>query len=101
MRCLFITHKWGDAAPGTGESVTIPHLIETFDEWGKGERNVIWTDEVFHAGGDIEQRLMATVAEYKPDLAVFTPIPYPPLMPQNVSPQVMNKLHCPVLSVFF
>lgn len=27
MKALFVTHKWGDAVPGTGESVMIPHLV--------------------------------------------------------------------------
>jgi hypothetical protein len=81
--------------------VTIPHLIETFDEWGKGERQAIWTDEVFHEGRDIAQELLVGMAEFKPDVVVFTPIPNSLLEPQNVSPEVMRKLSCPIVSVFF
>jgi len=101
MRCLFVTHKWGDAAPDTGESVTIPHLIETFDEWGKGERQAVWTDEVFHAGRDIKRELLAAKASFRPELVVFTPIPNNALVSQNVPPRLMRQLGCPVLSVFF
>jgi Glycosyl transferases group 1 len=101
VRCLFVTHKWGDAAPNTGESVTIPHLIETFDEWGKGKREAIWTDEVFHSGRDNAQEMFTAMAEFRPDVVVFTPIPHGPLVPQNVSPEVMRQLSCPVISVFF
>ena len=101
MRCLFITHKWGDAVPNSGESVTVPHLIDTFHEWGKGRAYVIWTDECFHNKRDISRQLNAAKADFRPDVMLFTPIPADALEPQNVSPELMRQAGCTVVSVFF
>src|SRR4051812_26731620 len=68
MRCLFLTHKCGDAAPNTGESVIIPHLLHTFDEWGQGERQVLWTDELHYAGRDLASEVLSAAAS-NPDAA--------------------------------
>lgn len=101
IRCLFVTHKWGDAAPGTGESIVIPHLIDTCQEWGQAEIRTLWTDEIFHAGQAIREPLLQAVADFRPDIAVFTPIPHPELTAQNVSPGLMRECGCQILTVFF
>ena len=101
MRCLFVTHKWGDAAPGTGESVAIPHLIDTFVEWGKGELRTLWTDELHFAGEDINRTLQRAIADFEPTVTVFTPIPNPRQQAQNITPSQMRSCGSLVLSVFF
>ncbi|MBS0607122.1 MAG: hypothetical protein JSR57_09240, partial [Verrucomicrobia bacterium] len=101
MKALFVTHKWGDAVPGTGESVVIPYLIDTFQEWGKGDAFAIWTDETYHTKKDIGILLDEAKNHFQPDVVIFTPIPADSLIPQNVSPEQMRTLGCPVISIFF
>ncbi len=101
MRCLFVTHMWGDAAPDTGESVTIPHLIETFDEWGKGTRELVWTDVAHHNGKDVRVAVCEAAEDFRPDVVVLTPIPSAALADLNVPADVMRSLPCRIVSVFF
>lgn len=101
FRCLFVTHKWGDAAPGTGESVTVPHLIDTFLEWGMGTHAVVWTDESYYANVDIVSTVEKAIAAFDPEVIVYTPIPAGSLEPQNVSPDAMRHLGRKAVSVFF
>lgn len=100
-RCLFVTHKWGDAAPGTGESVTVRHLINTFAEWGSGEHQVLWTDECYHQGVDLADQFRRRVRDYAPDFIVYTPIPAQSLMHLNVAPDVMQSVGLASVTVLF
>lgn len=100
-RCLFVTHKWGDAAPGTGESVTIPHLIDTYVEWGGGSHAILWTDEAHSQGVDLAVELERMARSYRPDIIVYTPIPSPGLDKLNIKPDVMRSLPGASVSVLF
>src|SRR5262245_24693994 len=101
FRCLFVTHRWGDAVPNSGESVTVPHLIDTFHEWGRGDAYVVWTDVALHSGRDIQQIIATARADFRPTVVLFTPIPTERLECQNVPPDIMRQAGCPVISVFF
>ena len=99
MRCLFVTHMWGGAAPETGESVTIPHLIETFDEWGKGTRELGWTDVAHDNAKDVRVAVCEAAEDFRPDVAVLKSISSAALADLNVPADVMRPLLCTV-SVF-
>jgi glycosyltransferase involved in cell wall biosynthesis len=101
VKCLFVTHKWGDAVPGSGESVTVPHLIDTFGEWGKGEHKIIWTDECFNQAIDVTAIIRKTIQEFNPDIIAFTPIPAEALEAQNVPPDAMHSFGRKTVSFFF
>lgn len=101
MKVLFVTHKWGDAKPNTGESVTVPHLIDTFHEWNKGQAFVVWTDECHYSKIDVDGIVKKSYDVYKPDVVVFTPIPANHLEKQNCSPEVMRSIECATVSIFF
>jgi hypothetical protein len=100
-RCLFVTHKWGDAAPGTGESVTIPHLIDTYVEWGGGSHRTLWTDEVHSKGHDLATVLEQMARSYRPDIIVYTPIPSIDLDGINIKPDVMRSLPGVAVTILF
>lgn len=101
MDVLFVTHKWGDAEPGTGESVVVPHLIDTFMEAKIGRACVVWNDELYHEKANVHEIIAYTCKTFKPDLIVYTPIPAQHLEKQNISPEMMRISNIPILSVFF
>ena len=101
LKFLFVTHRWGDAVPGSGESVTVPHLIDTFCEWGKGEHAIIWTDECFHGGSDVTAMIRSTIREFNPDIIAYTPIPAGALEAQNVPARAMRSFGRKTVSFFF
>lgn len=101
MKVLFATHKWGDAEPDTGESVTVPHLIDTFHEWNKGQAFVVWTDECYYSKMDVDKTVKEACVQYKPDVVVLTPIPANHLESQNASPECVRSIDCATVSIFF
>jgi glycosyltransferase involved in cell wall biosynthesis len=100
-KCLFVTHRWADVSQTSGESITVPLLLNTFKEWGLGEFETVWTDECFHAGIDAAEAVQKKVEIYQPDLIVYTPIPAKGLLAQNVSPQAILGIGGKSVSVFF
>lgn len=100
-RCLFVTHKWGDAAPGTGESVTVRHLIDTFAEWGGGDHRILWTDECHDQGLNLVEQFRRVAKDCAPDFIVYTPIPAQSLMHLNIAPDVMQSVGSASVTVLF
>jgi hypothetical protein len=98
---LFVTHKWGDAVPGSGESVTVPHLLETFEEWGAGQHKVVWTDEIWAGGLNLEQEVQRVAREFDPDVIAYTPIPAPHLLGQNMPPDKMAYGRAAIVTFLF
>jgi hypothetical protein len=98
---LFVTHKWGDAVPGSGESVTIPHLLDTFEEWGGGQHEVVWTDETRASGLNLEQEVQRVAREFEPDVIAYTPIPALHLLAQNMPPDKMAYGRAAIVTFIF
>lgn len=90
MRALFVIPKWAEAHPGTGETVLIQLLVDTFHEWGCGEAFILWNDDAFHSRCDIGTLIKSAGSDFHPDVVVYAPIPLPQLDMINVPPDIMH-----------
>lgn len=95
MRTLFVIHQWGHGLPHTGTCANIPHLIETFAEWGKGESQVIWNDVSFFSGRNVREQVAEARRHFRPEIVVYTPIAYGTAAVINVAPEHMADAGCP------
>lgn len=100
MRVLFVTHRWRHARPGTGDSVTLRHLLHTFGEYD-GDGRAVLNDVAAMNGQDPLRLIAETQAEFRAEVVLYTPIPHPQIGAFNISPEAMRVAGTQTASVFF
>jgi Glycosyl transferases group 1 len=100
MKFLIVTQRWR-AGPGTFDSVTIPIVINTFAEWGRGEAQVVLNDVAYAQKQDVAQVIRDAHAAHGADVIVYTPVPHPAYTKVNVPPEAMRVPGAKVVSIFF